>query len=38
MQCEIATVSGKKLSDKKEALKGKDIARDTNREMKSLGY
>jgi len=32
------THSGKKSADKKEALKGKDIARDTKRELKSMGY
>ena len=38
LKCEIATCRGKRLADKKDALKGKDIARDAKRELKSMGY
>ena len=38
LKCEIATCRGKRLADKKDSLKSKDIARDTKRELKSMGY
>ena len=38
LKCEIATCSGKKLKDKKDDIKAKDIGRDTKRELKSMGY
>lgn len=38
LKCEVGVCRGKNLANKKEAIKGRDQARDAKRELKSMGY